>query len=241
MHCAKKLLVRSLIGSMIAFVGMSAHAVPLEKAKNVVPVKKATHTPSFPHSNWYIDVSGGVTSQSDSDVSNSATSSEFSYDKGFSFSAALGYRPEAKHSALGYMRFEAALGYQQAELDSDGVLPAAGVTGDLSTYSLMLNSYYDFRNATGFVPYIGAGLGVARVSLKDATRVNVSDDSSILPAYQLLTGFSIEPKSLPYTTLHLGYRYFNTLGDAEFLDSTGANIEVEQASHNFEGGVRWHF
>ena len=56
-----------------------------------------------------------------------------------------------------------------------------------------------------------------------------------------MSGFSIEPKSLPYTSLHFGYRYFTTIGDAEFTDSTGAKVDVEQASHNIEGGVRGHF
>ncbi len=245
MHCVRKVISSASLCTLLAGFSTSSLAVPLVQPSSP-PITKTQNLSARPNSpspthSWYIDVSGGLSAPEDSDVINSASSNEFSYDNGFSFSAALGYRPEAKHSALGYMRFEGAIGYQQAELNNDGVSPSTGTTGNTYTYTAMLNGYYDFKNATNFVPYVGAGFGIARVSLEDITRVNISDESDILPAYQLMAGFSIEPESLPYTALHLGYRYFTTFGDAEFSDSTGAIIKARQGSHNLEGGMRWHF
>lgn len=236
-----KVIAPSLLCLSLSSIAPDSYAVPLETPKTATKAKTSKHTPAFSNNSWYLDVSGGLSSPMDSDVGGSASSTEFTYDEGFSFSTALGYRPEVKHSALGYMRFEGALGYQQSEIGNDGVSPTSGTAGDTHTYTAMLNGYYDFKNATSFIPYIGAGLGIARVSLKDVTRVNISDDSDTLGAYQLMAGFSVEPESLPYTSLHLGYRFFSTIGDAEFTDSTGAQVEVEQANHNIEGGIRWHF
>jgi opacity protein-like surface antigen len=188
-----------------------------------------------------LDITGGLSSPKNSSVQDSTFTNSFEYKDGFSFSSALGYKPDAQRGFVSHTRGEIAVGYQQAKLDSDGVIPIGGTSGKIHTYSAMLNGYYDFKNATSFVPYVGGGFGVAQVTLEDANRVGISDDSDILPAYQFLAGFSIEPASLPYTSLHLGYRYFSTIGKVELTDNTNNRIQIEQDSHNFEGGIRWHF
>lgn len=224
----------------------AAYAVPMMSDGDISGAKAAREAAREAASqrsvgNWYLDFSGGSTSPHSSIVTGSSTTTHFDYNKGYNISLALGYRPKTKHGFLSYTRGEVAIGYFRANLNNDGVSPSSDTVGTLSGYTAMLNGYYDFKNATAFVPYIGAGLGAARISLKDATRVNIVDESDILPAYQFMTGFSIEPKSMPQASLHLGYRYFDTFSKPKFTDSTGEKVGIEQANHSFEGGVRWNF
>lgn len=206
--------------------------------------KSSEDRPFFPASTtsqpqWYLDLNGGVNLANNSDVLNSS-STQIKYDTGYSFSSALGYRPPVKRGFWSYTRFETEVSYRANDIDNDGISPASSTTGDSKTFGLMVNAYYDLKNATPITPYVGTGFGIAHTKL-DASRLSVNSADDNLAAYQIMLGFNYTPKRSPFTELHLGYRYFDTLGEAEFDTISGTTIEIEQGSHAVEGGVRLYF
>jgi len=119
--------------------------------------------------------------------------------------------------------------------------PTEPLTGDVSSMALMVNGYYDFRTVSPtFVPYLGAGIGGARVKGKmihqDSSTI-VSDSDTVF-AYQFAAGIGyVVSKEL---TLDLGYKYFAT-AKPEFQDPDGKKIKGEYASHNIYLGARFGF
>ena len=118
------------------------------------------------------------------------------------------------------------------------------VDGDYSTMALMANGYYDFRMVSPtFVPYVGAGIGYARVAAKgsEPTTGTFVDDSDMVFAYQFAAGVGyVIGKEI---TLDLGYKYFAT-AKPEFEFSAGAGggkVEAEYSSHNIFLGLRYSF
>ncbi len=118
------------------------------------------------------------------------------------------------------------------------------VGGDTTTIVGMVNGIVDIDFALPVVPFIGAGLGAAYVTLRDVrgsvgnVPFALADDSDMVLAYQALGGVAY-----PITDqiiVELEYRFL-TMTDPEFTDSLGASIDVENDSHNFEIGFRLNF
>jgi opacity protein-like surface antigen len=117
------------------------------------------------------------------------------------------------------------------------------IGGDVSTLALMVNGYYDFRMVSPtFVPYLGVGVGGARVSAKvdDPIDGAIIDDDDMVFAYQLAAGVGfVVNKQL---TIDLGYKYFATADPSfEIIDSGGIKLDAEYMSHNVFLGVRYSF
>ena len=125
--------------------------------------------------------------------------------------------------------------------DDVGTFP---VGGDYSTMALLVNGFYDFRMVSStFVPYLGIGLGGARVSAKgtEPTSGAFVDDSDMVFAYQLAAGIGYAVSK--GITIDLGYKYFAT-AKPEFdftADFGGGKAEAEYASHNIFLGLRYGF
>ncbi len=94
----------------------------------------------------------------------------------------------------------------------------------------MGNIYYDFSTESGFYPFIGVGLGAAKVEadLDDAG----SEDDTVF-AYQIILGGSFT--SSIGLSIDLQYRYFAT-DDPEFHE-----LEAEYRTHNLMIGLRQSF
>lgn len=144
----------------------------------------------------------------------------------------------------GTYRVEGEFAYRRnnnKEATSGGTTDPVG--GDYSSMALMVNGYYDFRMVSPtFVPYIGGGLGGARVSLKatdPATGSADIDDDDILFAYQFATGvgFAVNKQ----LTLDLGYKYFATANPSFEPTGGGVKVDGEYASHNLFLGARYSF
>ncbi len=101
------------------------------------------------------------------------------------------------------------------------------VAGDTSSFALLLNGYYDIVNESKFTPFIGVGVGVAKVEVSFAT-----DDDTVV-AYQVGAGvgYAVNEK----ITLDVKYRYMGT-ADPEFDTTT-----IEYSSHNVYAGIRIAF
>ncbi|HRD78752.1 MAG TPA: outer membrane beta-barrel protein, partial [Hyphomicrobiaceae bacterium] len=136
-------------------------------------------------------------------------------------------------------------------------LPAPPVTPPVDplhtsvrSYTMMFNAYHDLGNFHGFVPYVGAGIGVAYHIVDDVyftgnpALVNrIHGDRDMAFAWSLMAGvgYQISQRAI----LDFGYRYID-MGKAtsERHDSAGfLNPRVvirDMEAHEFKVGLRYH-
>jgi len=182
----------------------------------------------------YVSGNLGIAMASDSDLSEAGATGTMEFDKGFAFGVAAGY-------AFGSTRLEGEIAYQKNDYDKLNV-PGVGsgstdVDGDATSTAFLVNGYYDFKNNSSITPFIGAGLGFAKVdvgaiSVPGFGTVTTSADDTVF-AYQVGAGvgFAVNEK----VSLDLKYRYFAT-SDPDF-----EGTEAEYSSHNLYAGVRVSF
>lgn len=187
----------------------------------------------------YFDLRGGLTSLSDSDLSNPAFSGvEAEFDNGFGIEGAVGYEHPSG------FRGELALGYRNNDFDDLSVaginFSSAGINvgGQVEALSVMANGYYAFDVGGGFKPFIGAGIGIAfldaelELSVPGFGVASASDDDTVF-AYQGIAGVEYEiPTDSATIALGVRYSYFATT-DPDF-----GGIEAEYGTHNIMVGVR---
>lgn len=183
----------------------------------------------------YASVQAGATWLEDADNTAFGDTVESSYDMGFNVGAAGGYD-------FGPARVEGEVAYRQNDVDKLRV-PGFGTAsgdGDVSALSLMANGFWDIETGSSVTPYLGAGIGVAQVSMNDvgAAGERLADDDDTVFAYQLAAGAAFE--LAPALALDLGYRFFAT-SDPEFKDVDGVKFDSEYMSHNLSLGVRFQF
>ncbi len=199
----------------------------------------------------YVSLQGGASFLYDATNVGGGISIESVFDTGFNVAVAVGYG--IRNSAI---RVEGEVSYRRNDLDKltitndGGAGVAAGVgslnglslaaDGDVSALSGMVNAFYDFQLANSVKPYVGGGIGVARLSINDAAvlGITVVDDDDIVFAYQVGGGVGFE--ATPTTTIFLDYRYFAT-ADPSFSDVLGGAFDSEYASHNVSVGIRHNF
>ena len=170
---------------------------------------------------------------------------DISFSTGLALTGAVGYD-------FGGFRAEAELGYQQNNSDdTDWSLRGAHNTATFATTSfancnltsstLFANGYYDFKNNSPFTPYLGAGLGVAKVELKDVSfgrfLTNYSADDTVF-AYQFIAGTSYSITK--NVAIDLSYRYVSS-SEPSLDFGYGRGIDLEFSSHNFMLGGRYTF
>jgi len=102
-------------------------------------------------------------------------------------------------------------------------LPNGDISGNMSTFALMANAWYEFDIGSRFKPYVGGGAGWARSQIDGvldrpllrgaaiaALSANPFNGFSVENsgfAYQL--GFGITSQIMPGVSLGLGYRFFD--------------------------------
>jgi len=182
----------------------------------------------------YVGGQAGVVFLPDSDIQQGITTLTGSFDTGYGLGLAGGYN-------FDMFRLEGELFYKTNSFEEvstgGGSLPA---DGDVSALGLMVNAYYDFKNQSRFTPFIGGGIGMAQVSIKDLTIGGsaIADDDDAVFAYQGIAGVGYSITQA--LTLDLTYKYTATL-DPEFTDVTGVPFEAEYQSHNIMLGARFNF
>lgn len=186
----------------------------------------------------YLGVEGGVTFLSEASFTVAGINTgDLKFDTGYGLGLVGGYD-------YGTWRLEGEFAWRKndnKEVTSGGETTPLG--GDVSSMALMVNGYYDFRMVSPiFVPYLGVGIGGARVSAKvdDPVDGAVIDDDDMVFAYQFAAGVGFVVN--PQVTIDLGYKYFAT-ADPEFeiIGAGGIKGEAEYGSHNIFLGVRYSF
>ena len=105
----------------------------------------------------------------------------------------------------------------------------------------MLNAYYDINTGTKFTPYVGFGVGVARLKAKELNQPN----SHYITGKKDATNFAWQiGAGLNYAltdnwSVDLGYRYLDE-GHVDYKDADGIN-KFESKSNEVSLGVRYTF
>lgn len=121
----------------------------------------------------------------------------------------------------------------------------------LSTTTLMLNGYYDIGNFNGFVPYVGAGIGVAYHRMggvyftENPFLTNtIEGNNDVSFAWSLMAGLAYQIS--PRAVIDFGYRYIDmgkaTSGRVDNAGFVNPRVTIDDiVAHEFKVGLRYHF
>ncbi|MEM7191411.1 MAG: outer membrane beta-barrel protein [Pseudomonadota bacterium] len=144
--------------------------------------------------------------------------------------------------------------FSRASNDADGTfLPGTNeYTADIESWVGLWNAYADLGTYWCFTPYVGAGIGLASISVLGLKDVNVpnnavayaDDNTETNFAWAAYAGIAYEVN--PSVTLDLSYRYTD-LGDAKSGrvtafdgSSSYGGLEINDiVSHDLMLGMRW--
>lgn len=173
----------------------------------------------------YLSFKTGLTMPQDSDVDfkgGGEVTAEF--DPGYFLSGAVGGWINDR------MRIEALeVSYQENDFDKDAMEGGQAVYGEVSRLAFTTNFYYDFINSSKFTPYLGTGMGLAKIE----ANVTSGKDSDTVFAYHFTGGLALELG--PNVTIDLSYRYSGT---------NEASLDIAKVpfnSHNLYAGCRLSF
>ncbi len=206
----------------------------MRSIKSIVAAAAITMgVPAVANAQWYVGADAGVNFHQDADV-NSPTAlynGSVDYKLGYVGLAQVGYN-------FGGPKAEFETGYRRNNIDD--ITGAVNGNGHEAALSFMLNGIYEFMPQSSWHPFLGAGVGVARVSV-DAKAANsnvVVDDQSWEFAYQGIAGVAYDLNS--NWALKAQYRYFATL-DPDFKASNGSKVDSEHQSHSLLVGFTYKF
>jgi opacity protein-like surface antigen len=168
----------------------------------------------------YFGVQAGFNFTHDGEFDNSGLDATF--DRGYAYGAMLGYYLNKN------FRLEGELTYRGNSIGSVGGVPAPD---KISSTAIMANAYYDFTMGGSWTPYVGGGLGVARVNFQSA-----ADVRDMVLAYQFIGGLGYNVTS--NTVVTLDYRYFGV--DTPTFEA-GTTFDLEYTNSTFMFGVRASF
>lgn len=112
--------------------------------------------------------------------------------------------------------------------------------GNVTADSLLLNAFGVYHSDSSWSPYLGVGVGAARIEASDMTVTGqpLGSGSAFVFAYQLGTG--IDVALTDYLNLDLGYRFFSS-SKPKFTEANGQKFEMDYLSHNAVLGLRVGF
>ena len=115
---------------------------------------------------------------------------------------------------------------------------------EISGQSFMLNGYYDLENPTIFKPYVGAGVGMAKMKYQnkytdfaDPTDTENNSFSKNKFAYSLMAGVGAEITK--NVTVDVGYRYTDYGSFSKTIDDEKVSFDTK--AHQILAGVRYSF
>lgn len=179
----------------------------------------------------YVAGAVGLSLPTDSDLDTTTTSGNTDLNPGFAAMVSVGH---LYGNGLGT---EIEFGYRANDVDR---ISGATATGDTGILSVMLNGYYDFGVSRRGTPYIGVGVGVARLDAGGVSPVSNSrvDDYAAALAYQATAGIAYPVNDR--LDIMLSYRYF-AIPDAGLETDAGESVDSDYTSHAVRFGFRYHF
>ncbi len=219
---------------------------------------------------WYGSATGGASLLNDMRTHGVNYNGQDLSDARLREDLAAGYFVGASfgRSIAEHWRVEAEFLYNQNDLDhlairTDGGLGAAlggGSTagsrlpgkGDTEAKTLLANAFYDFQFQQ-FRPYLGAGLGIAHITINDSRAINlrslqatapvddasIADSSDTVFAYQVGAGIGYPIR--PGLTASVDYRFLSGL-DPEFrIAGTASTYHTNYHTNNVGMSLRFDF
>jgi len=188
----------------------------------------------------YIGVQGMWTDLKDFDFNVAPGTVESQFDSGAGFGITLGRSFDQFRGELEYSSRKNDI--KSHSLNGGATLP--GSKGEAKSDAFMLNGYYDIDTNSAFVPYLGAGIGMAKVKFDDfgvAAIPDVLNDSESQFAYQFMAGG--EYRFADTWGLFAEYRYFATTDvDVTTSTATGAvTNSIAYKTNNILLGARFRF
>lgn len=132
----------------------------------------------------------------------------------------------------GKTRIEGEIAIRRNDIDKFFLIPA---DGDMSSQALMGNFYYEFGDGAGVSPYVGAGLGIANVTM-DSVFLDVSDSAAGL-ATQFMLGMIIPLSDT--MSLNLDFRTF--WASPEFATGGGGTFDQPYKINSMAVGLQASF
>ncbi|PRA78901.1 hypothetical protein CQ054_21885 [Ochrobactrum sp. MYb29] len=256
------LLAGILTASCLATNAYSADPVELIDAGiQSSPLDQNVTLPVEVISGWYLrgDISG-VFSRPRTFVGGDDTIrrvNNASFNKQPAFAAGIGYQ------LTDNFRSDLTVGYNQSYLRT-APYTAGGCTNGVvdgcqssdvmrsNNWEVLANVYVDLPTEYGFIPYVGAGLGLARVSYKSGSRhfgcVNdgqVNDCGiastttggvSWRPAWNLMAGIAVPISDFLF--LDIGYKYTGTGNGTAYTVMDERHKDRGLSSHELRAGLR---
>ena len=141
------------------------------------------------------------------------------------------------------LRLEGEVAWRGGKLNNVDInnVPVTVTGNGFSALSVMANSYIDFNNRSRFTPYVGAGIGVARIKGDINAGANVLNDTATAFAFQGIGGVDIAVTE--NASLFADLRYFRTVGTTMTLTGSAASgdVDVEYDAYTVGAGIRIRF
>jgi opacity protein-like surface antigen len=124
----------------------------------------------------------------------------------------------------------------QAKFVSGSIKGGGTVIAD----SLLLNFFGVYHDYSRFSPYVGVGVGAARIEASDLQVAGfpLGSGSAIVFAYQV--GAGVDVALTDHLNLDLGYRFFSSIRPT-FTEVNGHKFNMDYSSHSAVLGLRLGF
>ncbi|MGH6950877.1 MAG: outer membrane protein, partial [Vitreimonas sp.] len=146
-----------------------------------------------------------------------------------------------QHLGLGYamsngLRFEGELGHRFNQYDDQGIVD----DGDVHAWSAMANIFYDFSKGGGLEPYIGVGVGAARLNSRVFDGGITLGEEDTVFAYQGMIG--VAASVTEQLDVDVGFRYFKAdEASFELNDGSGETFDMDYMHQAITVGLRYQF
>ncbi len=181
---------------------------------------------------YYFGVRGGYNYPHDSEMqADGAAGLDAAFDSSGAAAAAFGFE------WIDGWRFEGELSWRRNEYDSIERISVSD--GGMEIYAAMLNVYYGFRKDAAVNPYLGGGIGAARLAVSDlSVGAAVVDDFGGSMAWQGIAGldFALSPS----WKLSIDYRYF-AVEEVKLSDSLQIPFKTDYRASAVMLGLRVGF
>lgn len=183
----------------------------------------------------YLGAHGGASFQQDSEISGSGVDAEAGFDAGFAAGGLAGYRFDLQGGVS--LDVEGEFAYRQNDIDeisAAGFPASAG--GEARSFAWMANAWLNWQiGDSGFVPYVGGGVGGVHIDINDAevAGIDLEEESDFVIGGQL--GGGLGYRFDEHVVVSLDYRFLIT-EEAKFQD-----LDVEYQNHSVLLGLKYLF
>ena len=195
-----------------------------------LPTVASAQTPDW-MSGVYLGAGLGWNIAEDSEIEGTGLNGDVEFDDGYAGFLTFGGK-------LFWFRGEGEFGYRKNDVDS--VTGVGSANGDVNVLSYMGNLLFDIPTGTPWVPYVGGGIGGARLDVDSslpAAGVSVDETESAF-AYQGIVGVTYNVNE--NLGIFADYRYFDT-EEVSFRASNGTNFDTDYTAHTLTIGLRYTF